>query len=168
MKIRMLIAAAALLILVAGSVATAQDTQGKKGTQTASGQVLEIREAVQTQNNIDGEKITEIKVRTRQRMELRMLLGTASMKGDPDFLLVGDKVRVRYMYEGEKDDVVLVESIKNLRTGKTTQIRNADGTLVTESDQIRQQDRDGSCDGDGSKNQNQNRGGRTTTSSGRK
>lgn len=176
MKIRVLIAAAALLTLVAASAATAQDSSSEKGTGTVSGQVLEIREAVQTRNNTE-EKLTEIKVRTQQRLELWLRLGTASAYGNPDFVKVGDKVRARYMYQGEKDDVMLVQSIKNERTGKKTQVRSADGTLTPDSDQdkdqIRQQDRlrDGTGTGDQDRNQSRDgkqSSGRTQSQSGRR
>ncbi len=145
MKIRILMAAVALLVLVAGSAVAAEAEE----LENVSGQVIQIRQSTATAN--EG-ALTEIRVRTRQRMELWLQLGPASQYGS--MYQVGDRIRARVMVQNE-GEVKMVQTIQNQRTRVKMQVRSKDGKLIKEQTRTREQER--LRDGSGDQHRNQYR-----------
>jgi uncharacterized membrane protein YgcG len=138
------LATAALAILIAAPAAGSQATAGGEKPRTVRGEVVEVRQTVQTANQA---AFTEIKVRTRQNEESWFRLGPAAQYGNR--FQAGDRIRARVTGGGGGDaGPASVREISNHRTGDRLKVRSADGTLLREKDRDRLRDGTGAGDQD--------------------
>ena len=119
------------------------------------GEVIEVRLQQETQTRNRAE-LNELTIRTRERQELRLLLGDGPCAGCPQ---VGDRIRVRLMRQiGPDDELCEVRALRNLTRRERLKVRDGSGNLVRTRDRVRlgERGRAGRTQGSG----NGRRGGR--------
>jgi hypothetical protein len=134
MRLGRLVMVAATAVALAAPAAAQQNVPA---TETIKGQILEIRQSTATENQ---GTFTEIKVRTRTQQETWLRLGPAEEMDDQ--FRAGDRIRA-HVVAGDGAEPMNVRRIRNDRTGRSLQIRDAKGTLLRDQDRTRDRDQTG-------------------------